>query len=141
VRIQFIAGFSPIVDEAARGQRFYRDALGLPLVRNEDNPSYVAMNDFGGAKHFGVWTLADAAQSCFGTREWPASIPRPQATIEFELATPAEVESGAREMEALGYSLIHGIRVEPWGQAVARLLGPEGLLIGLSFAPWLHEPA
>jgi hypothetical protein len=99
------------------------------------------MNGFGGVKHFGVWALADAAHSCFGTREWPASISRPQATIEFELATPAEVENGAREMEALGYSLIHGIRVEPWGQTVVRLLGPEGLLIGLSFAPWLHEPA
>lgn len=139
MKIQFVAGFTPIVEDASAGQRFYRDALGLPLVTNADNPSYVAMNDFGGVKHFGVWTLADAAQSCFGSREWPTAKPRPQATIEFELATAAEVESGARELEALGYSLIHGLRTEPWGQSVARLLGPEGLLVGLSFAPWLHE--
>ncbi len=30
-----------------------------------------------------------------------------------------------------GHSLIHGTRVEPWGQTIARLLGPEGLLIGI----------
>ena len=76
------------------------------------------MDDFGGAKHFGVWPLADAAESCFGARNWPAQVPIPQATIEFELENIDAVESGAR--------------------VLARLLGPEGLLIGLSYAPWLH---
>jgi hypothetical protein len=89
-----------------------------------------------GAKHFGVWPLADAAQSCFGARTWPAHVPVAQATIEFELAGGAAVESGARELEARGYTLLLGRRTEPWGQVVARLLGP--LLIGLSHAPWLH---
>jgi hypothetical protein len=97
------------------------------------------MDDFGAAKHFGVWPIADAAQSCFGTREWPAEVPVPQATIEFELRSAEAVAEGARELESRGYTLIHGRRTEPWGQVLARLLGPEGLLIGLSFAPWLHE--
>jgi hypothetical protein len=38
-----------------------------------------------------------------------------------------------------GFALLHGARVEPWGQTVARLLSPEGLVIGLSFAPSLHQ--
>jgi len=136
--IQLIAGFTPIVPDAASAQRFYRDVLGLPLKTNAQNPNYVAMDDFPGAKHFGVWSLADAAASCFGTREWPASVPVPQATVEFELRSVEAVEDAARELEASGYTLIHGRRTEPWGQVLARLLGPEGLLIGLSFAPWLH---
>ena len=112
---------------------------GLPLSTNADNPDYIAMDDFGGARHFGVWPLSDAAESCFGTRTWPAEIPVPQATIEFEVATIGAVGDGARELESRGYTLIHDQRTEPWGQVVARLLGPEGLLIGLSYAPWFHE--
>jgi len=139
MEILFIAGFAPIVPDPKGAQLFYRDALGLPLRTNAQNPDYVAMDDFPGAKHFGVWPLADAAQSCFGTREWPASVPVPQATIEFELRDGDAVDAAARELEARGHTLIHGRRTEPWGQVLARLLGPEGLLIGLSFAPWLHE--
>lgn len=137
--ILFVAGFAPIVRDPASARRFYRDALGLPLQVNAQNPDYLAMDGFAGVKHFGVWPLADAAQSCFGVREWPADVPAPQATIEFELASVAAIESGARELEERGYTLIHGRRTEPWGQVLARLLGPEGLLIALSFAPWLHE--
>jgi len=85
-----------------------------------------------------VWPLADAAQSCFGVREWPASVQVPQATVEFELRSSEAVDDAARELEQRGYTLLHGKRTEPWGQVLARLLGPEGLLIGLSFAPWLH---
>jgi len=141
MNIKLIAGFAPIVADPASAQRFYRDVLGLPLRTNANNPDYVAMDDFGGAKHFGVWPLADAAESCFGSRSWPAHVPIPQATIEFELESESAVESGARELEARGYELIHGRRTEPWGQVLARLLGPEGLLIGLSYAPWLHPKA
>jgi catechol 2,3-dioxygenase-like lactoylglutathione lyase family enzyme len=138
MEILFVAGFAPIVADPASAQRFYRDTLGLPLLTNAQNPDYVAMDGFGGVKHFGVWPLADAAQSCFGVREWPASVPVPQATVEFELRSSGAVDDAARELEQRGYTLLHAKRTEPWGQVLARLLGPEGLLIGLSFAPWLH---
>jgi catechol 2,3-dioxygenase-like lactoylglutathione lyase family enzyme len=139
LEILFIAGFAPIAADPKSAQAFYRDALGLPLVANVGNPDYVAMNEFGGVRHFGVWPLADAAESCFGTREWPADVPMPQATIEFEVASVEAVDDATRELTTLGYRLIHGRRTQPWQQVVARLLGPEGLLIGLSWAPWFHE--
>jgi hypothetical protein len=41
-------------------------------------------------------------------------------------------------MKAKGQDFIHEARTEPWGQTVARFVSPEGVLIGLSFAPWLH---
>jgi len=94
------------------------------------------MDGFEGSKHLGVWPLADAAESCFGSREWPEDVPVPQATIEFEVA---DVQAAAQELEARGYSLIHDTRTEPWGQVITRLLGPEGLLIGVCHTPWFHE--
>ena len=134
MKILFVAGFAPIVPDPAKGASFYRDALGLPLqVVSGD---YLAVDGFDGMKHLGVWPLADAAQSCFGTPVWPADIPIPQATIEFEVA---DVNAAVAELVASGHSLIHDTRVEPWGQTIARLLGPEGLLIGLCITPWLHS--
>lgn len=132
--ILFVAGFAPIVAEPSVALTFYRDALGLPLETVSGD--YVAVDGFGGVKHLGVWPLAEAAVSCFGTPEWPDDVPIPQATIEFEVA---DVAASADELQARGHDLVHHARTEPWGQTVARLLGPEGLLIGLCHTPWLHE--
>jgi hypothetical protein len=29
-------------------------------------------------------------------------------------------------------------RKEPWGQVVSRFLSPEGLLVGVTFTPWMR---
>jgi hypothetical protein len=49
------------------------------------------------------------------------------------------VRGAVEEMRAKGQKFVHESRLEPWGQTVARFMSPEGLLIGLSYAPWLHE--
>ena len=132
--ILFIAGFAPISTDVEAGHRFYRDTLQLPLdVVNDD---YIAVDGFEGAKHLGIWPLAKAAHSCFGTDTWPDDLPIPQATIEFEVA---DVEAAAAELVAAGHSLVHDARTEPWGQTIARLLGPEGLLVGICNTPDLHD--
>jgi catechol 2,3-dioxygenase-like lactoylglutathione lyase family enzyme len=136
MEILFVAGFAPIVPDPAVARRFYKDILGLPLeVVSGD---YLAVDGFGGVKHLGVWPLADAAQSCFGQPDWPAEVPIPHATIEFEVA---DVAAAATELAVHGLTLIHDTRTEPWGQSIARLLGPEGLLIAVCHTPWLHDPA
>ena len=38
----------------------------------------------------------------------------------------------------MNVTLLHGARTEPWGQTVARLLSPEGLMVGVSYAPWMR---
>jgi catechol 2,3-dioxygenase-like lactoylglutathione lyase family enzyme len=134
MEILFVSGFSPIVSDPAAAAAFYKDTLGLPLETVQGD--YLAVDGFGGAKHLGLWPLADAAESCFGAREWPDDVPVPQATIEFEVA---DVAVAAAELEAAGHTLIHEARTEPWGQEIARLLGPDGLLIGICFTPWHHE--
>lgn len=131
--ILFVVGFSPVVSDPAAARGFYRETLGLPLETVSGD--YIAVDGFEGTKHLGIWPLADAAESCFGSRKWPDDLPVPQATIEFEVK---DVRSAADELEAAGHTLIHAPRTEPWGQEIARLLGPDGLLIGLCFTPWLH---
>lgn len=134
MEILFIAGFAPIVGDPAEGSSLYKDTLGLPL--KTVNGDYIAMDGFEGTKHFGVWPLADAATSCFGTNEWPPDVAVPQATIEFEVS---DVEAAATELKAAGYELLHDVKTEPWGQVIARFLGPEGLLIGVCYTPWFRE--
>lgn len=133
MKVLFISGFAPISADPEASARFYVDTLGLPLT-NDDG--YRHSNEIDGAKHFGVWPLSAAAESCFGTDVWPDHIPVPTASIEFDVD---DVAAAAAEMEQAGYRLLHGPRVEPWGQTVARLLSPEGLLVGLSYAPWFRE--
>ena len=136
MEIKSIAGFAVITKDPEASASLYQKALGLPLEAMDD---YRFMDNYPGAYHFGVWPLAMAAQSCFGQDEWPESVPEPTATVEFELADAAAVEAAAQEMQANGQAFIHETRTEPWGQTIARLMSPEGVLVGLSYAPWLHE--
>ena len=40
-----------------------------------------------GVKHFALWPLTQAAESCFGMDQWPVDLPVPQAWIEFDVGT------------------------------------------------------
>ena len=137
MQVQFVASVAVVAPDPPASRRLYVDTLGLPLERLDGE--YYASERIAGSKHFGVWPLAQAAQACYGTPEWPGDVPVPQVSIEFELADADAVADGARELEGNGYTLLHGSRTEPWGQTVARLLSDEGLIVGLSFAPSLQE--
>jgi len=136
VDVLFIASVAVIAPDPAASKPLYLEALGLPLETMDGE--YVASERIEGSKHFGVWPLAQAAEACFGTSEWPADRPVPQASIEFELADADAVAAGAAELRAAGHELLHEARTEPWGQTVARLQTVEGLIVGLSYASWLH---
>ena len=137
MEIQFISSFAVITAEPAESRRLYVEALGLPLAAAEGD-DYLHSENVGGSKHFGVWPLAQAAQACFGTPEWPADRAVPQASVEFEVEDAAAVEAAAKELAERGYPLLHPARKEPWGQTVARLISPENLIVGISYAPWQH---
>jgi hypothetical protein len=139
VQIESVTSVAVISADGRSSRAFYVDALGLPLKQLDGD--YVASGDIHGCNHFGVWPIEQAAEACFGSRTWPTDIAIPQVSIEFELATAAAVAAGVKEMESAGYEMLHAAKVEPWGQTVARLLSPEGAVVGLSYAPALHEPA
>src|SRR4051812_29382196 len=135
--VLFVSSIAVVSAVPAESRKLYIDAIGLPL---EPHPGseYYSSEHVDGTKHFGVWPLTEAAQACFGTAEWPSDRLIPQASIEFEVADAAAVEAGARELADKGYVLLHPAREEPWGQTVARMLSPEGVIVGISFAPWMH---
>jgi catechol 2,3-dioxygenase-like lactoylglutathione lyase family enzyme len=137
MEIEFIAGFAVIAPNPARSRGLYVEALGLPLEAAAGS-DYFHSERVGGAKHFGVWPLAEAAQACFGRPEWPRDVTVPQASVEFEVADATAVADAAAELRDAGFELVHDAREEPWGQTVARLLSAEGLIVGISYAPFLH---
>ena len=137
MQIEFLTSVAVITPTPAASRRLYMDAFGLPLKQLDGD--YFASEDIGGCKHFGVWPLEQAAQACFGTTTWPDDVPVPQVSLEFEVADAEAVAAGADELRSRGYELLHDARQEPWGQTVARLISPEGAVIGLSYAPSLHN--
>ena len=134
MKIEFVASIAVITPDPTESRKLYLDALGLPLEGDE----YLHSEKIGGTKHFGVWPLSQAAEACFGTREWPTDRPVPQASVEFEVEDADAVQAAAEELQAAGFALLHEAREEPWGQTVARLQSAEGAIIGISFAPQLH---
>lgn len=137
MNIEFLATVAVIAPDPISSRNLYVEALGLPLQGEGDG--YYHSEQIAGCKSFGIWPLSQAAQACFGTDQWPAERPVPQVSIEFDVAHAAAVVPAARELEQAGYELLHGAREEPWGQTVVRLQSPEGAIIGISYAPVLHD--
>ena len=135
VGIRFVAGFGPIVRAPQESKGFYKDLLGLPLEPMPQDPDYFNGEGINGVKHFALWPLASAAQSCFGTSEWPSNVPAPTAWLEFDVD---DVGAASAVLKKRGCRLLVDNRKEPWGQTVTRLLSPEGILIGITFTPWLR---
>jgi catechol 2,3-dioxygenase-like lactoylglutathione lyase family enzyme len=132
VNVEFVAGFAAIVRDTGASRALYADTLGIEF---QDDGGYLHTGGLDGVKHLGLWPLEQAAQACFGTSTWPDGVTVPQATLEFEVD---DVAGAAAELEAQGYELIHSPRTEPWGQTIARVLDPNGLLIGVCHTPALH---
>lgn len=137
MNVQFISSFAVVTADAEASRKLFVDSLGLPLAASKDG-EYLHSENIDGAKHFGVWPLWQAAEACFGTREWPADRIRPQASVEFDVESADAVAQAADELERSGYELLHGAREEPWGQTVARLVSADGVIVGVSFVPGFH---
>jgi len=132
MNVLFIVGFGPIVPDMEKARAFYAGTLGLPLV---GDASYLQTAEVEGAKHFALWPLSAAAQSCFGVDAWPGDVPTPQGWLEFDVD---DVAAATVELGAGGYQVLVANKTEPWGQTVSRLLGPDGLLVGITHTPDLR---
>jgi len=135
MKVLFVAGFGPLVKDPKESKAFYVDALGLPMEQRPDNPDYYHSEKLDGVRHFALWPLAEAAQSCFGTGVWPKDVPEPSSWLEFDVE---DVAAATADLKKRGYKLLVEARKEPWGQTVTRLLSPEGVLVGITYTPWLR---
>ncbi len=135
--IAFVAGFGPIGTADTSSHAFWAGALGIDF--HENTPRYFDTERLDGVKAFAIWPIEQAAEATFGSSEWPPDLPVPQAWIEFDVASPAAVAEAAAELAAGGHRILREAHEEPWGQTTARLQSPEGLLVGVSYTPWMHE--
>jgi len=85
LKVLFVAGFGPLVHDPNASKTFYVDTLGLPLESMPDDPQYFHGEKLDGVRHFALWPLARAAESCFGTNVWPDDVPTPQSWLEFDV--------------------------------------------------------
>lgn len=133
-KVLFVAGFGPIVREAAASRELYSQILGIGFKEEDDG--YLHTEALKGAKSFALWPLSQAARSCFGTDSWPKDAPVPQAWLEFDVD---DVEKATAELESRGHRMLVKNKKEPWGQIVSRFITPEGLLVGVTFTPWMRK--
>ena len=138
MRISFVAGFGPIAPDPEASRAFYGDALGIEF---EETDGYRHTDRLGGVRAFAIWPLSQAAESTFGRSDWPDDLPVPQAWLELDVESEDAVARAADELEQKGYRPLVPPKKEEWGQTVCRLLSPEGLLLGVTYTPWMHEPA
>jgi catechol 2,3-dioxygenase-like lactoylglutathione lyase family enzyme len=136
MKIAFVAGFGPIVADVNASRAFWGEGLGIHL--EEAAPSYFTNDDLDGVKAFALWPLTQAAEATFGTETWPADVPTPQAWIELDVESADAVAPAVAELADAGHRVLRDTREEPWGQTTARLLSPEGLLVGVTYTPWMH---
>ena len=134
MKVLFIAGYGPITTETKDSVAFYSEGLGISF--QEEAGGYFHTGDLKGVKHFALWPLSQAAESCFGVKEWSANVPVPTSWLEFDVE---DVSAASEELKAKGYKLLVTAREEPWGQTVSRLLSPEGILVGLTYTPAMRE--
>ncbi|MFI5753844.1 VOC family protein [Streptomyces sp. NPDC051569] len=137
MNVLFIASTAVVVADPPQSRELFIDALGLPLEGEEDG--YYSSGSIPGSEHFGIWPLSQAAEACFGTPTWPADRAVPQASVEFEVEDADAVAAAGGELERAGFALLRPARTEPWGQTVTRLLTDDGLIVGISYAPSLHD--
>jgi hypothetical protein len=138
MKILFVGGFGPIVDNDKQSYDLYVIALGLPLKKLDvpkgwpDTSDYLSTEDLPGVKNFALWPLSLVAQACFNNASWPPDIAVPHAWINFEVEN---LEKATAELQSRGYRLIVAGKQEWWDQTATRLISPEGLLVGITTTP------
>lgn len=137
MKVSFVAGFGPIIRGTDGAHAFWRDGLGIGF--DEPAPGYFTNDTLDGVKAFAMWPLTQAAESTFGTPDWPPDVPAPQAWLELDVQSAAAVGAAIDELRAAGHRVLRDAHEEPWGQTTGRVLSPEGLLVGVTFTPWMHE--
>ena len=133
MKIAFIAGFGPIVREAigpcvlAPGPRHRAGGVRARYFTNDDLAALTPSR------------CGHSLRQLIDLRyEAGRTTPAPQAWIEFDLES-AEASVRVNELRAASQPVLRDAHEEPWGQTTARLLSPEGFLVGITFTPWMHD--
>ncbi len=134
MKVLFIAGFGPISSDMQRSRSLYIDSLGIDF--KEEANGYIHTDQLDGCKGFAVWPLEQAAESCFGKSQWPKDLSVPRAWLEFDVD---DVAAATEELKQKGWKILLENKEEPWGQKVSRFLDPDGVLVAVTYSPWMRK--
>jgi hypothetical protein len=137
MNIEFLSTVAVIAPDPRASRKLYVDALGLSL--ESEGGDYHHSEQIAGCKSFGIWPLAQAAEACFGTPQWPAERPVPQVSVSSTLRTPQGWAQRHGSSSKLATSCCtHRAR----SRGVKRSPGcshPRARWVGISYAPVLHD--
>ncbi|WP_259363502.1 DUF4440 domain-containing protein [Microbacterium esteraromaticum] len=139
MRIAFIAGFGPVAQNPGVALDFWSNAMGIEF--DGIVAGHRLLPGLDGAEAFALWPLKQAAQATFGADQWPRDRQVPQAWIEIEVDSSRAVAEVAQALREKGQEILVNVHEEAWGRTTARLLSPEGLLVGISHIPASHRTA
>jgi catechol 2,3-dioxygenase-like lactoylglutathione lyase family enzyme len=114
------------VADLERSVTFYREAFGLELHRDHNEPEADVW--IGGAHAAFSWT--DGAFLHFAL--FPASPPERSVSRDAQIGfNVTDVEEAHARAVSFGTVVVHGPRAEPWG-STARYRDPDGNLISIT---------
>ena len=117
LKVVFVAGFGPLVKDPAASKAFYVDVLGLPLEQQAGG-GYYHGEKLDGVRHFALWPLSEAAQSCFGANAWPADVPEPHSWLEFDVEDVATATAALKCQSALDWDPLSASKRAPFERRV-----------------------
>lgn len=79
-------------------------------MADQKDGDYLHTDKLKGVKHFALWPLSQAAQSCFGSENWPSDLPVPQAWLEFDVD---DIMQSTTELEKRGEAILVAVTVTP----------------------------
>jgi catechol 2,3-dioxygenase-like lactoylglutathione lyase family enzyme len=114
------------VSDLERSAAFYRDAFGIDLHRDTNEPETDVW--IGGEHAAFSWT--DGAFLHFAL--FPASPPERPVSRDAQLGlTVTDIDEAHARAVAAGAPVVHGPREEPWGMT-ARYRDPDGNLVSIT---------
>jgi hypothetical protein len=131
------ATFAPVTADPEASRRLYIDALGLPREHAAWD-DYIHSEAIGGSRHFRRVATGSSRSSLLRPCELARHHTRPAGVRGVRARGRRRRPKRGRGIARSGPRDAARCALGAMGQTVARLLSSEHIIVGLSYAPWLH---
>ena len=137
MEIEFVASFAVITPDPATSRKLYLDALGLPL-EGADGPRLHPHREHRRRQALRRLAARAGGGGLLRRQDWPEDTPVPQAASSSRSPSPEAVDAGGRRSCARPATSSCTRHARSRGARPSRGCSPEGLIVGISYAPWMH---